>query len=224
MKKLLLGLIPAAMFMSACSTTLPDGTVDRNNKVIGAVIGGVAGAVLGGQLDDDGNRDKGTIIGAVTGAAAGAGVGHIMDKQEEQFRTTLRQEREQHAIEIQRLKEDTLKLTLNDNVSFDFNSAQVKPSFYVSLDKLAGVLAQHNQSRVTVVGHTDSVGSDSYNKALSERRASAVSSYLKSKGVSASRLGIQGMGESQPRATNATDAGRSQNRRVEIIVQQPPAA
>lgn len=181
---------------------------------IGAAVGAVAGAVLGHQLDDDSGR----WVGAAVGALAGAGVGHYMDNQQQDFETAMQRERDANQLEIERLRDDTLKLTLDSEVSFDFAKADIKPSFRPSLDKLANLLIKYDRTIVHVVGHTDSIGSESYNQRLSEQRATSVGDYLASLGVPRQRLRTEGRGESEPRANNATEAGRQLNRRVEIFV------
>ena len=205
--------------LSACATQPgPDGeTRDRNNTAIGAAIGAVAGAIVGGQLDDDGNRDKGVIVGAIAGAAAGAGIGRHMDKQEEAFRDALAAEQRRSEIEIERVREDLLKLTFDNEVTFDLNSAAIKSSFTDSLNKVGEVMIKY-QSLGQVVGHTDSSGSETYNQALSERRADAVADYLQRRGVPGGSLTALGRGEMEPRESNDTAAGRALNRRVEIFV------
>lgn len=172
---------------------------------------------MGGQLDDDGNRDKGTILGAIAGAAAGAGIGNMMDKQEQEFRDALAAEQRRSEIEIERVREDLLKLTFDNEVTFDLNSAGIKSSFSNSLDKVADVMQKYD-SVAQVVGHTDSSGAEDYNQALSERRANAVVGYLMESGVAGSRLTASGRGEYEPRESNATEAGRALNRRVEVFV------
>lgn len=190
---------------------------DRNNAAIGAVVGAVAGAVIGGQLDDDGNRDRGVITGAVIGAAAGAGIGYQMDKQEQAFRDALAAEQRRSEIEIQRVREDLLKLTFDSEVTFDFGKAQIKPSFTSSLDKVADVIVKYG-SQGRVVGHTDSTGDAAYNQQLSERRAQSVKNYLVANGVADYQLTVEGRGEMEPRDSNVTEAGRALNRRVEILI------
>ncbi|HEB97110.1 MAG TPA: OmpA family protein [Sedimenticola thiotaurini] len=188
---------------------------DPNRQAkIGAGVGAVAGAIIGHQI----SHGSGKWIGAAVGALAGGAVGHYMDKQQQEFEQALRKEQEAHQLEIERLKDDTLKLSLDSEVSFDFNKAEIKPAFRPSLDKLADVLLKYDRTVVHVVGHTDSVGSEAYNQQLSERRARAVVDYLASRGVPYDRLRSEGRGESEPRATNATEAGRQLNRRVEIYV------
>jgi len=204
------------LLLAGC-TTHADGTQSTNKTAVGATVGAVTGGLLGNRLDK-GNRTRGTVLGAAAGAAAGGGIGYLMDRQEAQLREQLVSERSQHAIEVERVRDDLLKLTLANEVSFDVNSATVKPTFKPSLAKVADVLKGYD-TRVTIVGHTDSSGADSYNQQLSERRAQAVLDELARLGVPYARLSAVGRGEYEPRADNTTPAGRSQNRRVEILVQ-----
>jgi len=206
-KKILI--IAVAIAMAGCATDDPN----KRTKT-GAAIGAVAGAILGHQLDDDSGR----FVGAAVGALAGGAVGNYMDKQEQEFDTALADEQRQNDIEIQRLQDETLKIDISNEVSFDFGRADLKTSFRPTLDKVAGVLKRYPNSIVHVVGHTDSVGSDAYNERLSEQRALAVVDYLASIGVARDRLRSEGRGETEPRDTNATEAGRQLNRRVELYV------
>jgi outer membrane protein OmpA-like peptidoglycan-associated protein len=204
-------------------TTHADGTQSANKTAIGAAIGGVAGAVLGNRLDTKGSRVEGTVIGAAAGAAAGGGIGYFMDRQEAELREQLASERSEHQIEVERVRDDLLRLTLANEISFDTASAEVKPTFAPTLAKVAEVLVRYPDSRVTVVGHTDSRGSDDYNLFLSRDRARAVVEELASRGVAADRLIAFGRGESEPRASNETSTGRAQNRRVEILLEPASA-
>ena len=217
--KLILPIILSTVLLGCATQPAGSGntTTDRNNAKIGAIVGAVAGAIVGGQLDDDGNRDKGMILGALAGAAAGAGIGNHMDKQEQAFRDALAAEQRRSDIEIERVREDLLKLTFDNEVTFDLNRADIKPSFSASLNKVADIMQKY-QSKGEVVGHTDSTGTESYNQSLSERRAASVASYLSSQGVSRANLSSSGRGEYEPRESNATEAGRALNRRVEVFV------
>ncbi len=208
-------LVLGCVLLAGC-TTHADGTQSVNKTAVGAGVGALAGGVLGNRLDKD-KRARGTVIGAAAGAAAGAGLGYMMDRQEAQLREQLASERAQHAVEVERVRDDLLKLTLANEVSFDVDSATVKPAFTPSLGKVAEVLQQFD-SEVTVVGHTDATGADAYNQQLSERRARAVRDELVRQGVAATSLSAVGRGEAEPRADNTTPAGRAQNRRVEILV------
>lgn len=199
-----------ALLLAGCAT--PDDPHQRAK--VGAAVGAVAGAVLGHQLDGKSGR----YVGAAVGALAGGGVGHYMDRQQRDFEDALRREREANQLEIERLRDDTLKLTVDSEVSFDFNRAEIKPAFRSSLEKLAQLLLKYDRTVVHVVGHTDSVGDENYNQRLSERRAESVADFLASYGVPRDRLRTEGRGEREPRATNATEAGRQLNRRVEVFV------
>jgi len=207
-RKIVLALMASALVVG-CATDDPN----RRAKT-GAAIGAVAGAVLGHQLDDDSGR----YVGAAVGALAGGGVGYYMDNQEKDFNQAMADERQQNAIQIERMRDDTLKLSLDSEVSFDFDRAEIKPAFRPSLDKLGDLLIKYNRTIVHVVGHTDNIGSDGYNRDLSLRRADSVVGYLISRGVPGDRMRTEGRGESEPRATNDTEAGRQLNRRVEVYV------
>jgi len=195
--------------LAACAS---DGSVSRTGT--GAAIGAVAGAVLGHQVDDD----KGRIVGAVAGALAGGAVGKYMDDQQRELEAQLQREQAADAIQISRLGDDTLKLDLSSEVSFDVDSSRINRNFYQSLNKVANVLSDYPQTAVHIIGHTDSTGSDAYNQTLSLKRASSVKSYLTRQGVDEPRTRTAGRGENIPVASNATESGRSQNRRVEIFL------
>ena len=180
----------------------------------GAAIGAVAGAVIGHQI----NHGDGKWVGAVLGALAGGAIGHYMDQQQREMEQKLAKERAAGNVEVQRMPDDTLKLTLASKVSFDFDSAKINPGFADALDRMAEVIRKYDKTMVHVIGHTDSVGSEEYNQRLSEDRAEAVADYLVSRGVDRSRIRTEGRGEREPRATNDTEAGRQLNRRVEIYL------
>jgi len=195
--------------MAGCATDDPN-----QRAKIGAAVGAVAGAVIGHQVDDS----SGKWVGAAVGALAGGAVGHYMDNQQREFEEALAREREANQLEIERLRDDTLRLTVDSEVSFDFARADIKDAFRPSLDKLAALIVKYDRTVVHVVGHTDSIGSDEYNQGLSERRAERVGAYLASYGVPRERLRTEGRGEREPRASNASEAGRQLNRRVEIFI------
>jgi outer membrane protein OmpA-like peptidoglycan-associated protein len=201
------------LLLAAC-TTHADGTQSVNKTAVGAGVGALAGGVLGNRLDKD-KRGRGTVIGA----AAGAGIGYLMDRQEAELREQLANERTDHAIELERVREDLLKLTLSNEISFDFDSAAIKPAFKPTMYKLAEVLRKYDRNEITIIGHTDATGAEGYNQQLSERRAVAVRDELVTLGVPGSRLRAFGRGELEPRSDNGNEAGRQLNRRVEIMVQ-----
>lgn len=196
--------------LAACAADDPN----RRAKT-GAAIGAIAGAIIGKQVS---GGKKGALAGAVVGGIAGGAVGNYMDEQQRAFEAELAEEQRRNDIEIQRLQDESLKIDVSSEVSFDFNSASLKPGFLPTLNKVAGILGRYTSTTVTVIGHTDSIGSEAYNQALSERRARSVMNYMTDRGINPARLNAVGRGESQPRATNATEAGRQLNRRVEILV------
>ena len=195
--------------LTACAS---DGGISRTGT--GAAIGAVAGAVLGHQVDDDAGR----YVGAVAGALAGGAVGRYMDNQQRELEAQLAREQAADQIQISRLDDDTLKLDLSSEVSFDVDSSRINRGFYQSLNKVASVLGQYPQTAVHIIGHTDSTGSDEYNQSLSVRRATSVRGYLTRQGVDGPRTRTEGHGENLPIASNATADGRSRNRRVEIYL------
>jgi outer membrane protein OmpA-like peptidoglycan-associated protein len=190
-------------------------TVDDHSKAKkGAVIGGVAGAIAGAVIGNNrGHRSgtRGAVIGGVAGTAAGAIIGNMMDKQERELRQI-------QGVDVTRTAPDELKVTVKNEVLFDFNSADLRQASRDSLREMAGVFSKYPDTTISVEGHTDSIGSAAYNKTLSRRRAGSVATYLEDLGVRSSRIETIGYGKSQPRATNDTAAGRQLNRRVEIHV------
>jgi len=205
----------AAVLLVGCATTDPySGETQRSKTGTGAAIGAVVGAAAG-ALSGDGStsrRDR-ALIGAAVGAAAGGGIGAYMDRQEEQ----LRQSTQGTGIGVDR-RGDDIVLNMPSEVTFGFDSSNLTPNARNALNDVARVLTQYTDTRVNIAGHTDSTGDAAYNQRLSERRARAVGGYLAQAGVAQSRLAISGYGESQPVASNDTEQGRAQNRRVEITL------
>lgn len=184
----------------------------------GAIIGAASGAAIGALANKD-NRSKGALIGAVGGGIAGAGVGTYMDSQKKDLEKVLVPEIQAGVINIQKVNQNNLLITMTSQTAFDFDSTVIKSGFYSTMDKIANVLIRYGKTHLTIVGHTDNVGTNQYNQTLSENRAQAVNDYLRNKGVLVQRLVFLGRGETMPRASNATEEGRRLNRRVEIIVE-----
>lgn len=196
---------------SACVTDPNTG----QQKVSRTAIGGVGGAVLGGLLGGVIGGKTGRIIGAVGGAAAGGYVGYQMDEQIKE----LKEQTAGSGVDVTEVDGgNAILVNLPDGVTFAVNSAVINSNFRTTLDSVANNLVEYPNSIIDVYGHTDSTGSDAYNQRLSEQRAQAVTNYLVSRGVSSARLRWQGFGETQPIADNATEYGRSKNRRVEIKI------
>ena len=200
-----------------CTTTgtHPHGQTNENNSaVIGAVLGAALG-VLGGAIsaENSGNKRKNALIGAGIGALAGGVIGNYMEQQE----ALLNQRLQGTGVEVER-QGDNILLNMPNSITFDFNKAQVKPDFYGVIRNISDVLNGYPSTYVDVIGHTDSRGSETYNEALSLRRAQAVTDIMMGDGVLSNRLVVRGMGERLPVASNETDAGRAANRRVEILI------
>jgi outer membrane protein OmpA-like peptidoglycan-associated protein len=219
MKKLALLPLVAALGLSGCATdATQSGTEGEHDRAVaGAIVGGIIGGII---ANNTGNRSAGrTAVGVLGGAAVGGAVGNEMDKKEARIRQ-ISAERDAREMEVERLREDLLRDSVSSEASFDFDRAELKPEFKPTLDKVAAVLRDDPNVRITIIGFTDSVGTEEYNQRLSERRARATADYLISRGVSSSQIVAKGLGESEPRADNSTAAGRAQNRRVEIYLQQ----
>jgi outer membrane protein OmpA-like peptidoglycan-associated protein len=200
----------AALPLSACVTNPETGKKSISKTAIGGIGGALGGYLLGDLVG--GKRDRTEkILGAGIGAVAGAGVGYYMDQQEKK----LRQQTAGTGVNVIR-DGDNLVLDMPSDITFPVNSYAVQPQFSQTLAKVAGTLREYEKTYVDVLGHTDSTGTDAYNQTLSVNRAQAVAAVLSSNGVQSARLATQGYGESQPKASNTTEEGRSNNRRVEI--------
>jgi outer membrane protein OmpA-like peptidoglycan-associated protein len=211
MNKLIATLLIALL---AAPTFAADNATRRDKTAKGAAIGGVAGAIAGAIIHNNrgsGNAKRGAVIGGAVGAAAGAIVGAMMDKQERELRQI-------EGIDVARTDEDELRVTMRNEILFDYDSSALRSVSRDELAEMAGVFNRYTDTTIVVGGHADSTGSTAYNQRLSERRADAVASYLQNQGVRGSRIDAVGYGESSPKASNATASGRQQNRRVEIYV------
>jgi len=211
MKKLLASTLTVLLF---ATTTVFAQTDEHAKAKKGAIIGGIAGAIAGGVISNNRNGHsgkRGAIVGGLAGTAAGAIVGAMMDKQERQLRQI-------QGVDVTRTADNELKVTVKNDVLFDYNSASLRSASRSSLREMANVFEQYPNTTLAVEGFTDSTGPASYNERLSERRAASVANYLENLGVRGSRVETIGYGESRPRATNNTASGRQLNRRVEIHV------
>lgn len=210
--------VVAVFGVGACATDPSGRKRPLTDAQRGAIIGAATGAVIGG-LAKKSDRSKGALIGAVGGGIAGVAVGTYMDKQKQDLEKVLAPERSNGAIQIEKLQGDILRVTMTDQTAFEFDSAQIKPGFHSTMDKISNVVNRYGKTHLTVVGHTDNVGTEQYNQGLSQRRAQAVAQYFAGQGVIGERLAAEGKGETAPRAPNATPEGRRLNRRVEIYIE-----
>jgi outer membrane protein OmpA-like peptidoglycan-associated protein len=204
-----------AALLSGCETLDPyTGESETSKATKGALIGAAAGAVAGLMSGDDAvERRQRALIGAGVGALAGGAVGHYMDRQEAKLRAEL----QGTGVSVTR-DGDNITLNMPGNVTFDTDSAALRPQFFSVLNSVGKVLTEFDQTVVEVAGHTDSTGSDSHNMNLSQRRANTVGEYLYTQGILDQRIITIGMGEHHPIADNSTPEGRQLNRRVEITL------
>lgn len=210
MKKFLVaGVVATTLIASGCAADDPN----KRSK-IGAAIGAVVGGIAGHQADGK----KGKYVGAVVGAIAGAAVGNYMDEQHAELQKQLAEEAARNELQIIELPGDALKIGLASEVSFDVGKHDIKPSAMPTYQKIGNILQSYDKTVIHVIGHTDSSGSDEYNQALSERRASSVGNALIAQGVVNSRVRLEGRGEREPIADNSTADGRTRNRRVDIVI------
>jgi outer membrane protein OmpA-like peptidoglycan-associated protein len=205
--------LAAVAFMAGCTTVDPvTGEREPNRTGTGAIIGAIAGAAAGTLAGGDDRRNA--MIGAGIGALAGAAIGNYMDRTYQNLRERLAGT----GVGVTRVSESQILLNFPADLTFDFDRDAVKSQFVPTLQNTGNILRDYDQTTVDVYGHADSVGSDSYNQDLSERRAMNVASVLISGGVIRERVLARGYGESRPIASNSTDDGRARNRRVEVYI------
>jgi outer membrane protein OmpA-like peptidoglycan-associated protein len=211
--RLLVSSLAAAALLStsACVTDPNTGERKVSRTAIGAGGGALAGLLIGGLI----GGKTGRIVGAGIGGVAGGIIGYKMDQQIKE----LKEGTAGSGVDVTETDNgQAILLNLPDGVTFDVGSYTLKPQFRDTLDRVAESMNKYPNSLIDVYGHTDSTGSDAYNQTLSENRARTVANYLASRGVSSARMRSQGFGETMPIADNATEAGRSKNRRVEIKI------
>jgi outer membrane protein OmpA-like peptidoglycan-associated protein len=205
----------AVVLVGGCETLDPYTGEEQTSKATrGALIGAAAGAVVGLVSGDDAlERRQRALLGAGVGALAGGAIGNYQDRQEAELRAQLAGT----GVSVTRIG-DNITLNMPGNVTFATDSADLSSAFFEVLNSVGKVLKEFDQTVVEVAGHTDSTGSEAYNQALSDRRASSVAQYFAAKNISMQRLISVGMGESRPVADNGSAEGRQANRRVEITV------
>jgi outer membrane protein OmpA-like peptidoglycan-associated protein len=203
-KKTLTGLVAISIILGGCKSM----NKTQKGAVIGTAGGGAVGAVIGKAA---GNTALGAIIGATVGGVTGAVIGRKMDKQAKEI------ENKVPGAKVERVGEGIV-VEFADKVLFGFDRSDLNASAETNLDKLSNILKEYPDTDIEIQGHTDSKGADSYNMSLSEKRAQSVASYLRGRGIASGRVSTKGYGETAPVATNDTEDGRSQNRRVDFLI------
>ena len=216
MKKIIVSLSAIAIGLSGlsgCANMTETQKTTGTGAAIGAVAGGVIGAATGGG--------KRAATGAAIGAAVGAGGGYLWSKHMEKQKMEMEQATQGTGVTVSQTADNRLKLDIPSDVSFDTNRYDVKPNLRPILDRFATTLNENPVTTVTIIGHTDSTGTDAINNPLSINRAASTRDYLVARGVATSRIAIDGRGSREPIADNNTAEGRAKNRRVEIFVAEP---
>ncbi len=204
-------LVASAVVLAGCANMSEE---QQRGTTRGALIGAGAGAVIGAMTDGG----RGAVQGAAIGAGVGAVGGHIWSTRMEEQRRQMEESTRGTGVEVTRTPDNQLKLYIPSDVSFPVGRADIQPNFRPILDNFAQGMVRNPQARVTIVGHTDSTGTDAINNPLSVNRAASVRDYMVARGVPVSSVSIDGRGAREPIATNATAEGRARNRRVEIFM------
>lgn len=216
MKKIVISLCAVTLAASGLSGCAGMNETQRDTGT-GAAIGALTGAVIG-RATAGGNKTKSTATGAAVGAALGAAGGYLWSQRMQEQKAAMEQATQGTGVGVSQTADNQLKLDIPSDISFDVGRYDIKSNMRPVLDRLASTLNQNPVTTVTIIGHTDSTGSDAVNEPLSVNRAAATRDYLVARGVSASRIAIDGRGSRQPVADNTTSAGRAMNRRVEIFI------
>ena len=215
-KTITIPLLIVSLGLAGCANMSETQKGTAKGAGIGAAAGGVVGALAGGG--------KGAAIGAVVGAGAGAIAGNVWSKKMEAQKQEMEQATAGTGVAVTKTDNNQLKLEIPSDISFDSGKADIKPNFRPILYKFASGLQSNQAAHVTIIGHTDSSGSDAVNDPLSVNRAASTRNYLADRGVAISRIAIDGRGSHEPVAANDTEANRAKNRRVEIFVAEPEPA
>jgi len=216
MKLVLTSLTCAALFLSGCANMSETQQGTAKGAGIGAVAGAVIGAATGGS--------KGAAQGAVLGGAVGAGGGYLWSQRMQQQKAAMEQATVGTGVAVSQTADNRLKLDIPSDISFATGRSDVSTTFAPILNQFATSLNQNPVTTVTIIGHTDSTGSDAINNPLSIDRANSTRNYLVARGVAANRVATDGRGSREPIADNNTNEGRAKNRRVEIYVAEPVQA
>lgn len=215
-KNVLATSVLVAFTLGGCASMTETQKGTAKGAGIGAVGGAVIGAVAGGK--------KGAVIGAAVGGVAGGVAGNVWSKRMQDQKKQMEEATAGTGVAVTQTPDNRLKLDIPSDISFDVGRADIKSNFRSVLDTFASGLVKNPASTVTIIGHTDSTGTDAVNNPLSINRAAAARDYLTTRGVAANRFTIDGRGSREPLVANDTAANKAKNRRVEIYVAEPAPA
>ncbi|MDI1310216.1 MAG: OmpA family protein [Methylotenera sp.] len=214
--KIIVSSILVAFTLGGCANMTETQKGTAKGAGIGAGVGAVVGAIAG--------NTRGAVIGAAVGAAAGGVAGNVWTKRQEEQKRQMEEATAGTGVAVTQTADNRLKLDIPSDISFAVGRADVQPNFRAILDTFASGLVTNPNSNVTIIGHTDSSGSDAVNNPLSLNRAASVRDYLTNKNIATSRITIDGRGSREPLVANDTAANKAKNRRVEIFVAEPAPA
>ncbi len=215
-KNLIVGSVLVAFVMGGCANMSETQKGTAKGAGIGAGVGAVVGAIAG--------KGKGAAIGAAVGAGVGAVAGNVWTKRQEEQKRKMEEATAGTGVAVTQTADNRLKLDIPSDISFASGRADIQPNFRTVLNTFATSLSTTPNSNVTIIGHTDSTGTDAVNNPLSLNRAASVRDYLADRGVASSRVAIEGRGSREPLVANDTAANKAKNRRVEIYVAEPAPA
>lgn len=216
--KIIMGATAFLLLTSSCKTLKKTSNRDKG-VAIGATSGAVIGGVIGNNVGNGKNTAVGAILGAVVGGVAGGIIGNKMDKQAEKIKDEI------PGAKVERIGEG-IRVTFDENnpdgskmgVYFETNKYNISANSQRAIAKMQDIFAEYPETNILIEGHTDDVGTDSYNMKLSQQRAEAVSAALRKEGVASSRLITKWYGETEPVVENTSAANRALNRRVEFVI------
>lgn len=211
--KMIVSSMLVAFSLAGCANMTETQKGTAKGAGIGAGIGAVVGALTG--------NTKGAVIGAAVGAAAGGVAGNVWTKRQEEQKRQMEAATAGTGVAVTQTADNRLKLDIPSDISFDVGRADIKPNFRAVLNVFSSGLVANSRSNVTIIGHTDSSGTDAVNERLSLNRAANVRDYLSTRGVASNRIAIDGRGAREPLVANDNVANKAKNRRVEIFVAEP---
>lgn len=214
--KLIVGSVLVAFVLGGCANMSETQKGTAKGAGVGAGVGAVVGAIAG--------KGRGAAIGAAVGAGVGAVAGNVWTKRQEEQKRQMEEATAGTGVAVSQTSDNRLKLDIPSDISFAVGRADIQPNFRTILNTFATTLSTTPNSNVTIIGHTDSTGSDAVNNPLSLNRAASVRDYLANRGVTSSRVAIEGRGSREPIVANDTAANKAKNRRVEIFVAEPAPA
>lgn len=226
MMRMMTASVLAISLTTGCATWQEQNRTTKG-AVYGTGAGAATGAAIGAILGGGEGAWKGAAIGAAVGGIGGGLIGNYMDRQAREMQNVLARQ------DVLERRGEEIYMSLSSDILFNTGSATLQPGAEDKLREVAGVLQRYPRTTIEIVGHTDSVGSEDMNQALSERRAASVRDALGRFGVSLARIITRGAGELRPLADNSTPEGRLRNRRVDLTIRpdsglaqeasQPPA-